>query len=295
MEDTETLFYFWTNQVSIFTLLLKFFDNVAQTNQLLYTTHLPFLIDGYRLERVRAVRQSKDDGETYVTDYLGPTKDDTTLVPIQDAIGYAVSQTLFMGKLSLIVEGWTDFWALKTIDKLFADAGKTGLNPDIYVTPTGGTHTIPWNAQIIASQDIPFIILLDSDKAGESAKNDMIQKLVALSEQFIMLGDVMGQPGIDFEGLFPPDYFIDATIQAYQIPAFSESDLGKWSNVGLAEAIRRNFDKQGYGTFEKAKVYLWLIRQWAAQTVDDLPPAVVNNFEKVFEAINTQFEKLKQR
>lgn len=272
--------------------LLAYFESLSEKNQVLYSSHSPFMIDGRRLDRVRAVMQRKGDGETIVTDYLGSTKNDATLVPIQSALGYSISQTLFMGKRCLIVEGWTDFWTLKMLDKMMADASKESLDPDIYVTPTGGTNNIPWMAQFIASQDVPYIVLLDSDKAGESLQQRMIRDLVALSGQFVMLGDITGQPGTDLEALFPSDYFLKATAQAYSIPEFDTKALKLRQNEGLAEAIKRYFDSNNYPAFDKGKVYLWLVRKWATQSLDELPSPFVSKIEQVFREINKRFEEL---
>ena len=272
--------------------LLQFFDSISESNQLIYTTHLPFLIDGHRLDRVRAVTQRKEDGETIVTDYLGPLKDDDTFLPLQIILGYSLSQTLFMGKRSLLVEGWTDFWTIKTLDRLLTANGEEGLHKDTYVIPTGGTNNMPLTAQMIAGQDIPYIILLDSDKAGTDAQRKMQRELVGLSDQFIMLGDVTGVEDADLEKLFPEDYFIEATIEAFQVPKFTVSDLPSVKHGGIAESLKRYFSQQGHEPFDKAKVYLTLVDRWNNQALDELPKDFVDHIRAIFAEINAQFEKM---
>jgi len=62
--------------------------------------------------------------------------------------------------------------------------------------------------------------------------------------------------------------------------------------TGLTESIRRYFEKQGYDKFEKAKVYLWLLRKWSTETLDDLPTDFVENIGKIFEEVNKLFDDM---
>jgi hypothetical protein len=53
--------------------------------------------------------------------------DSRTLFPIQAALGYNLSQTLFIGTANLVVEGVTDFWLLSSVNDYFTESGKTPL------------------------------------------------------------------------------------------------------------------------------------------------------------------------
>ena len=71
-------------------------------NQILYTTHSPFMVPTKHLDWVRTVNISEADGTTVTND---PTGDRRTLFPLQAALGYDLSQSLFLGGSNLIVEG----------------------------------------------------------------------------------------------------------------------------------------------------------------------------------------------
>ena len=54
--------------------LISFFDNLAKTNQLIYTTHSPFLVDTSNIDRAKVV-YSDDDGLTVVSSDLRAADD----------------------------------------------------------------------------------------------------------------------------------------------------------------------------------------------------------------------------
>ena len=119
------------------TKLLGLFEHISEDNQILYSTHLPFLVDGNHLERVRTVHLSDTDPhKTIVSNHVRPTGDHDTLFPIQAALGYSIAQTLFLGKRSVIVEGITDYWFIKALnDCLSTLDGKPLLHEDTILIP----------------------------------------------------------------------------------------------------------------------------------------------------------------
>jgi hypothetical protein len=151
---------------------------------------------------------------------------------------------------------------------------------------------MPLTAQMIAGQDVPYIILLDSDKAGTDAQRKMQNDLVGLSEQFILLGEVTGIENADLEELFPKDYFIEATIETFQVNPFTADNLPTVKHGGISESLKRYFSQQDYEPFEKARVYLTLIDKWNNQTIGELPQDFVNHIRTIFSEINSRFGKM---
>lgn len=115
--------------------LLRHFETDFK-NQLLYTTHSPFLVPTHNLDSVRTVSISEATGTTVTND---PTGDARTLFPLQAALGYDLSQSLFIGSHNLVVEGVTDYWILSSISDYLRDTGRSALNPDLTLTPAGGS------------------------------------------------------------------------------------------------------------------------------------------------------------
>jgi predicted ATPase len=93
--------------------LLRYIEEQLKPNhQVIYTTHSPFMIDSGNLMSVRTVEDVViyDDkghpkeilGTKVGDDVLSADKD--TVFPLQGALGYEITQTLFVGKNSLLVE-----------------------------------------------------------------------------------------------------------------------------------------------------------------------------------------------
>ena len=85
--------------------LLENLESYAKQNTLLYTSHLPFMIDLKHPERIRVLEESADDG-IVVTSNLIDTSADSKLV-LHTALGMSISQNILVAQKNLVVEGQT--------------------------------------------------------------------------------------------------------------------------------------------------------------------------------------------
>lgn len=95
-----------------------------------------------------------------------PAGDSRTLFPLQAALGYQASQTLFIGKSNLVVEGVTDFWILSSVSDYLRESSGTALPQELIITPAAGAQRVSYMAALLASQSLDVMILLDDEKAG---------------------------------------------------------------------------------------------------------------------------------
>lgn len=130
--------------------LLKHFQTDFK-NQIIYTTHSPFMVPANNIASVRTVGIAPKEGTTVTTN---PTGDSRTLFPLQAALGYHISQTLFIGNDNLVVEGITDFWILSSVNSHITSGGDTGLPTDLVIMPVGGASKVHYMAALLASQDL---------------------------------------------------------------------------------------------------------------------------------------------
>ena len=126
-------------------------------NQILYTTHSPFMVPPGAISLVRTVNISQQDGTTVTND---PTGDSRTLFPLQAALGYQASQTLFIGQFNLIVEGVTDFWILSAANEHLKAVGGRTLPEELIITPAAGAQRVTYMVALLASQDLDVLVLL---------------------------------------------------------------------------------------------------------------------------------------
>ncbi|HEY5367920.1 MAG TPA: AAA family ATPase [Hanamia sp.] len=81
--------------------LAKFFRKLSEDNQLIYTSHSPFLVDMENLANVKAVYVDSETGRTKVSANLRYNEVDAakSIYPVHAALGLTVSDTLLLGCL----------------------------------------------------------------------------------------------------------------------------------------------------------------------------------------------------
>jgi len=141
---------------------------LSDKNQTIFTTHSPFLIGVNELDIVRVVEMTDRKIGTIVNTSLTAT-DSGALLPLQEALGYNLAQSLFFHKKNMVLEGLTDYWYLEAISELLKEAAKTSLDENIAMLPANCASKVVYYATILHAQDLKVAALLDSDAEGETA------------------------------------------------------------------------------------------------------------------------------
>lgn len=184
-------------------ILDLFESRIAPYEQVLYTTHSPYLLPGDKLHRVRVVIKNVVGG-TRVLDRLthpairGDEFADT-LSPILTSLGLDVREALsFVKPHNLIVEGITDHWYLTR----WAAELKPELFTSVNVFPAFGAKTIPLFASLFTGWGLPFVVLVDRDNEGEKTKAHLDKHLGVPPDQVVQPKDA-----ITIEDLFSTEDF----------------------------------------------------------------------------------------
>jgi predicted ATP-dependent endonuclease of OLD family len=141
---------------------------LAEHNQTIYTTHSPFLVGPNELDIVRVVELKNRKEGTKVHTTLS-SSDPAGLLPLQEALGYDLAQSLFSQQRNLILEGLTDYWYLDAAAQLIRDAGIESLNEKIALVFANSAGKVVYYATILFAQNLKVAALLDSDAAGDQA------------------------------------------------------------------------------------------------------------------------------
>jgi len=275
--------------------LIQLFDRIAETNQLIYSTHLPFLVDGNHLERVRTVHLAGPEPQkTVVSNDVRPTGDKDTLFPLQAAVGYSIAQTLFIGKRSVITEGITDYWLLKALDSCFAaGANGTGLHADTVLIPAGGTSRLmPLGSIMFGTAGVggrQMLVLLDSDTEGLQAAARVQKDLFASDDsRILMLGPAIGLERATIEDLIPRDVYVKTLRDCgYDFKLTGEEEK---ATTNLS-AVEKAFERKGLGKFgpeHKTAAILKLIDSWGKDP-KSVPDQTRERASALFAAINSRF------
>lgn len=265
--------------------LLERMKAYAGNNQLIYTTHLPFMIDMNRLDNIWVAEDTTAAGTIVHNDWAKADKD--ARFTLQAALGMSWAQSLFVGQKNLVVEGVTDYWFLVTLSTLLKDAGEPGLREDLVVTPAGGAAKVAYVATLLAGQQLKVAALLDSDAEGIAARKQLIQNWLLKDSDVLLLGDVVGASGtFSLEDLFDEDYYLSHVAGAYRKELGGSSViLSEKPSKSIVERLDSYFEEISLH-FNKGRVAKRIMNDLATKSLGDLPTATIEAFRKTIVAIN---------
>lgn len=168
--------------------LSLFFNELSKKNQLIYTTHSPFLVDSMNITQTKVV-YFDNDGITKVSDDLQINKTfaKKSIYPINSAIGITVSDTMLIGCKPIIVEGVSDQIYLTYIKRYLMKNENFISTEELVFMPVDGTKNIKPVVSLITgnSDELPFVIV-DNDVSGKEKEKSLKKNLYATEESKIL-------------------------------------------------------------------------------------------------------------
>ena len=191
--------------------------------QVVYTTHSPFMVDPDNLLSARTVEDVVKKDRISGEDVLLGTKvgenvlstDPDTISPLQKALDYEITQTLFVGRHTLLVEGPSDLLYIKWFSQKLKEAGKPGLDYRWSISQVGGVDRIPGFASLFRGNQLNIAALVDV-QSGQKQKIDNARK--ALEENHLLLNSTYsGQNEADIEDVLGHDFYSALVNQVYEL------------------------------------------------------------------------------
>ena len=186
--------------------LLGFFKSLSEHNQIIHTTHSPFLVDTENIDNVK-LAYVDSEGYTVLSNDLRANTDPRTsqsIYAVHASLGLNVSDILLTGCTPVIVEGASDQYYLYAMKNYLISSGKWQPKSELVFMPAGGVKGVSAIASIIStSNTLPFVIL-DSDSSGENFKNKLIKDLYKEQpEKIISIGDIIDKEHAEIEDIIP--------------------------------------------------------------------------------------------
>lgn len=211
--------------------LSAFFDGLSGTNQLIYSTHSPFLIDSDKLDRVRAVYVD-EKGFTSVSANLRAAApkslQEKSIYAAHAALGLSVSEVLLQGCQSVIVEGISDQYYLNSIKGFLIGKGLIVPSREIIFIPSGGVRGVKAVAAILTGkeEELPHVVL-DSDNAGLTLAKQLQSDFYASQKGRVLnVGEMLdGLAGAEIEDLLPKQLIADVFSREYRANEVEFSDI----------------------------------------------------------------------
>ena len=273
--------------------LLDRLEYYAEGNTLLYTTHLPFMIDLNHPARIRILKET-EDGIVVTTD-LTESPPEAKLV-LQAALGMDASQSFLVADRNLVVEGVDDYWILTELSNLLQPDGKEGLPEDVLITPGGSASTAVHIATIMIGQNLDVVVLFDSDDEGRRAQEKLDRNWLTqynkTQTKTMLLGNAVDASG-DFalEDLFPEEFIVDIVKEVYkrELAAADVDEITLQGEGILWQKIKRFMKDKGI-KINKGPIAKRLRNKLSSmKDISELPPETKENAIKLFQEIRKAF------
>ena len=189
--------------------LSKFFNKLSETNQIINTTHSPFLIDTTNIDRCRVVYRD-EKGNTVSSCNLRQGADalnEKSIYAVHAAMGLSVSDILLQGCQTVIVEGPSDQYYLNAIKSFLIKENKIAPKQEIVFVPSGGVKGISGVVSIVSSksEQLPYVIV-DSDQMGKEAVKKLHSGLYKDQKKHIVeIEKIVEMENSEFEDIIPFD------------------------------------------------------------------------------------------
>jgi AAA ATPase domain len=265
--------------------LSAFFDNLANFNRILYTTHSPFLIDAEYLGRARKVYVS-ENGTTKATPDLRYIEKDLgqagAAYVVHSALNLNIAESLLLGCQPVIVQSSSDQYYLSAIKALLIGVGKIAPRRELIFAPSGGSKTAEVVASIVTGRDevLPKA-LLTGDETGKRIADELkTGAYFSAHEKVLSTDNYVGFAGSEIEDLMPGSFlaqvidrwernteipFADVVVNGKplvgQIQAWAENQgvtLREGWKVEVAKRTKELALRKGISTFDHATTGRWV-------------------------------------
>jgi predicted ATP-dependent endonuclease of OLD family len=286
--------------------LLRFFkEQLLPEHQLMFTTHSPFMVPADDLPSVRLVEDKvhidrrnrrSPEGTKVRADVLGTERD--TLFPLQGALGYELSQTLFVGKHTLLVEGPSDLLYLQALSTEAERRGFTYLDQRWTICPAGGIDKIQPFISLFYGSDLNIAVVTDY-ATGDKKKIERFRNNKILSdERLLNMASVLEKEEADTEDILERGFYLEIVARSVGLTAFEDllqgkevSDFDEFSrNVSVAEALCRTLGAD-FPEYDHYLPALYLFRnQQLLQEDTDRMREIVRKSSVLFQKLNSLLE-----
>lgn len=205
--------------------LLRYIEEkLLPTHQVIFSTHSPFMVPAKRLGDCRVVEDVVDLKDQRRPDPLGTkitedvmSTDKDTLFPLQGALGYSVTQSLFVGENSLLVEGPSDILYLQAFSNELERRGRKGLSSKWTMCPAGGIDNVRPFVSLFHGNHLNVAVLSDQGQGDKSKIERLRRSEILAAERLHTIAELLDQDEADIEDVMHPDFFCKIINECYDL------------------------------------------------------------------------------
>ena len=277
--------------------LLRFVSEKLSNRQVIYTTHSPFMVPPDNLSAVRTVEDVVKRVSQFKYDVLGTkvgdevlSTDRDTLFPLQGALGYEITQSLFIGEQTLLVEGPSDILYLNAFSAELRRRARTNLDKRWTLCPAGGVDKVSAFVSLFAGNKLHVAVLTDFMK-GQKAKIEQLRKSKLLNDGHVFTAvDFCAQDEADIEDLLGETLYLQLVNGAYalgQNALTAENVSGQSQRVLIRVEDAFRTMPSTVPEFDHFTPSRWLLENPAVLSTESTEVlAALEKFERLFLAVN---------
>ena len=261
--------------------------------QVIYTTHSPFMVDAADLLNVKTVEDTTDSGGTALGTKVGDktlSSDSETLFPLRAALGYDITQSLFIGENCLLVEGPSDLVYLQWASQQLAAAGRAKLDSRWTIVPTGGISKFGTFASLFAGHHLNVAILTDFHQGDKNKVRDLRDHQLLASNRVFEVNQFVGKAEADTEDLIGWELYRKVVNRCYDLNKDKKlpNKQPNRPDERVSETVRMHFQTVATGgrEFEHLSPAVYLLEHAGSFQGDPETQTALNNFEKLFKELN---------
>ena len=268
-------------------------EKLKPHHQVIYSTHSPFMIDPENILSVRTVEDVVVDENiqgTKVGDKVFSTDKDT-LFPLQAALGYDITQTLFVGKHTLLVEGPSDLLYLNWFSQELKERRGEYLDRRWVVTPCRGVDKIGSFIALFGGTELYVAVFTDFHK-GQKGKVRSLKESELLRAGHVFSAEMyVDQDEADVEDLLGRSCYIALINKCYSLdePHRLPEERPSDAPIRVLKEVKNHFATLTTETpeFDHYKPALFLLENTAElrTALPDFDQAL-DRFEKLFKDLN---------
>lgn len=273
---------------------LRYIDDLAETHQVIYTTHSPFMVNSDRLHQVRVVEDKPGQGTVISSNLSG--SDAKTIFPLQAALGWSIAQNLFIAERNLLVEGISELTILQAMSRVVEETGGEGLDPRITIVPVGGLSNVATFVSLLGGNGLAFAVLHDFSGKSDQKLDGMVQQKLLNQKQVFNFSQFRDLKSVgtntcatDLEDLLEPTTYLGHFNEVYSKAL--DGTILKFEDLPPGDRIVQRIEKllisnqlkvrptNGYNHFSVAAAYI-------AVPPKKISKDVIQRFSRLFETIN---------
>lgn len=283
--------------------LLRYIEErLAPNYQVVYTTHSPFMLDPSNLLRARTVedvyREVGQDEHADTDPHRGTKVSDqvlraerATLFPLRACLGYEITQSLFVGKHNLLVEGPSDLLYLDWFRRKLAAAKRTTLDPRWTIVPCGGLPKVSAFMSLFGGNELHCAVLCDFADGGKREVEKLRSSELMRADHILTVDTYADKPQADTEDLLGNEGYVALVNAAYGLVGESaiSPSIGDGSPIvgRIVKHVEQAFHapKPGEDDFNHTTPADWLVRQGIEYNLRG-ESAALDRFERLFKDLN---------